>query len=210
MAEFWEDKFSSDGAMWQFEPSDSALLAATFFSEQKAKNVLIPGFGYGRNANPFLDNGINLTGIEISKSAINIAKENGVNCAIHHGSVTEMPFDNKIYDGIFCYALIHLLNKYERKRFLQDCFAQLKPGGHMIFNVVSSEASMFETGRNLSKNRFKIANGVNVFFYQAESIEKEFSSFGLLNFRKIEEPIKFMKDAEPLKCYYITCRKGDF
>ncbi|WP_406600937.1 class I SAM-dependent methyltransferase [Mangrovimonas aestuarii] len=33
---------------------------------------------------------------------------------VYCGSVVDMPFDDKPYDGIFCYALIHLLNENER------------------------------------------------------------------------------------------------
>ena len=91
-------------------------------------------------------------------------RTNGLDIKIHQGSLIEMPFDTKTYDGIFCYALIHLLNKNERKKFLEDCFRQLKPNGYMIFTVVSKKASMFGSGKYLSKDRFKIMNGLNVFF----------------------------------------------
>lgn len=67
----------------------------------RLNRILIPGFGYGRNAKLFIENGFDVTGIEISQSAIDLAKTNGLNCMIHHGSVTSMPFDDKIYDGIF-------------------------------------------------------------------------------------------------------------
>ncbi|EJW15846.1 hypothetical protein PAV_7c02230 [Paenibacillus alvei DSM 29] len=115
MTEFWEASFIEKQMMWGLEPSNSAILAKNFFLEKKVKDILIPGFGYGRNAKIFSDNGIQVTGIEISKTAIDLARNNGVTANIYHGSVTNMPFDNKRYDGIFCYALIHLLNSHERK-----------------------------------------------------------------------------------------------
>jgi 2-polyprenyl-3-methyl-5-hydroxy-6-metoxy-1,4-benzoquinol methylase len=93
-----------------FEPTDSATLTKDFFLEKNIKDILIPGIGYGRNAKVFIDNGINVTGIEISKTAIELARQNGLNIPIFHGSVTDMPFDNKLYDGIFSFALLHLLN----------------------------------------------------------------------------------------------------
>jgi SAM-dependent methyltransferase len=37
--------------------------------------ILIAGFGYGRNAKVFTDNGIKVTGIEISETAIDLAKK---------------------------------------------------------------------------------------------------------------------------------------
>ena len=113
MTEFWESSFIEKQTMWGFEPSESAILTKDFFLKKKIKDILIPGFGYGRNAKVFIDHGINVTGIEISETAINLAKQNGINTRIYHGSVTDMPFDNKLYDGIFCYALIHLLNNFK-------------------------------------------------------------------------------------------------
>lgn len=130
MAEFWESSFIENQSMWGFEPSDSAIITKDFFLEKKVKDLLIAGVGYGRNAKVFTDNEISVTVIGISKTAIELAKQNNVNIDIFHGSVTAMPFDQKLYDGIFCYALIHLLNHNERVKFIKDCYNQLKPNGY--------------------------------------------------------------------------------
>lgn len=104
--------------MWGFEPTDSAIVTKDFFLEKSVRYILVPGIGYGRNAKVFIDNGINVTGIEISKTTIDLARKNGIDSSIFQGSVTDKPFDNKLYDGIFCYALIHLLNDREREKFI--------------------------------------------------------------------------------------------
>jgi len=197
MIEFWESKFKNEGAMWKFEPSDSL----------KFKSIFIPGIGYGRNARIFIENGFKVTGIEISKSAIDLAKKNGINCRIHHGSVTSMPFDNQQYDSVFCYALIHLLNKPERKAFLRSCFNQLRPEGLMMFTVATKETGMYGDGKYLSRNRFEVAKGLRVYFYDSESILREFTNFGLIDYREIEEPIKFMDGQNPIKLALVTCKK---
>jgi len=102
--------------MWGAEPSDSAIQAKGFFIANNVRDILLPGFGYGRNAKIFHDNGIHVTGIEISKTAIDLAKAQGADqMTVYHGSVLDMPFDNKLYDGIFCFALIHLLNSRSEK-----------------------------------------------------------------------------------------------
>ena len=207
MSEYWESRFRSDGAMWKFEPSDSALIALEIFKSNNINNILIPGVGYGRNAKVFYNNGFKITGIEISKSAIDLAKVNGLDFKIHHGSVTSMPFDTIKFEGIFCYALLHLLNKNERKIFLKQCFNQLKKEGLMIFVVVSKQANMYGKGKQLSNNRFKIANGLEVYFYDAHSVEFEFSDFGLIEYRDIDEPIKHMVAEEALKCMFVICKK---
>ena len=121
MKEFWDEAFKNKQEMWGFEPAISTVITKNFFVEHNVKNVLIPGIGYGRNAQIFTDNGMAVTGIEISRTAIDLAHKHFKNgLTIHHGSVTDMPFDNKLYDGIFCYGLIYLLNKNERKTFIKN------------------------------------------------------------------------------------------
>jgi SAM-dependent methyltransferase len=207
MSDYWESRFSAEGAMWQFEPSDSALLALDIFKSNKFNKILIPGIGYGRNARIFCDNGFDVTGIEISESAIKLAKANGLGIQIHHGSVTSMPYGKNLYDGIFCYALIHLLDKSERWIFLKSCFNQLKEGGLMIFTVASVEMSLYGNGKYLSKDRYEISKGLEVYFYDNESVKKEFSDFGMVECTDIEEPVKFMEGAEPVKMKFVVCRK---
>lgn len=208
MTEFWESSFIEKQTMWGFEPSDSAILAKDFFLEKKIKDILIPGIGYGRNAKIFLENEINVTGIEISKTAIDLARENGLDdLNIYHGSVTDMPFDSKLYYGIFCYALIHLLNKNERKKFIEDCYNQLKPNGYMIFTTISKKAPMFGKGKQLSKDRFERIKGVKMFFYDTDSIKQEFGKFGLVEISEINELDKNMENKPALNFLMIKCKK---
>lgn len=207
MIEYWESKFKTEGPMWNFLPSDSAIQSIELFKSNNLKFILIPGFGYGRNGKLFIENGFDVTGIEISKSAIDIAKAHNINCIIHLGSVKDMPFDDKVFDGIYCYALIHLLNKKERRLFLNSCYRQLKIGGLMVFVVASTNTSMFGIGKKISNNRFRIQTGLDVFFYDSDSIIKEFAPYGLIECKEIQEPIKFMTNQPPIKLMSITCKK---
>ncbi|MEO8960506.1 MAG: class I SAM-dependent methyltransferase [Ginsengibacter sp.] len=199
MTEFWEDNFMENQAMWGFEPSYSAILTKDLFVEKKIKNVLIPGIGYGRNSRIFRDNGMAVTGIEISKTAIEIAGNYfGTDMTIHHGSVVDMPFDNNQYDGIFCYALIHLLDSSEREKLIRDCYHQLTDNGYMVFSVISKEAPIYGRGKFISKDRYEIFEGIKMYFYDRESIKAEFDQVGLFEIMEIS-------DVQPF--YLIKCRK---
>jgi SAM-dependent methyltransferase len=207
MIDYWESRFKTEGAMWGFEPAESASLAIDIFKLNGIKSILIPGIGYGRNAGLFIRSGFEVTGIEISESAIQIARGNGLNCKIHHGPVTSMPFGSSSYDGIFCYALIHLLNRTERKKFLEECYKQLNLNGLMIFVFAPKQNQMYGTGKLLSKDRYQVSKGLKVFYYNDDSITKEFSSYGLVDDRFIEEPVRFMEGQDPIKLRLIICRK---
>ena len=198
--EFWEAAFSEKHEMWGFEPSKSAVLAKDLFVRESVKSILIPGIGYGRNAQIFINNGIAVTGIEISKTAIEMAEKHyGANMTIYHGSVTDMPFDNNKYDGIFCYALIHLLDSSERAKLIHDCYNQLAENGCMVFTVISKEAHTYGQGTLVSKDRYEMFGGVKMFFYDVASIHAEFDSAGLFEIMEITENYSF---------FLIKCRKG--
>ena len=79
----------------------------------------------------------------------------------------------------------------------------------MIFIITPKMADLFGRGRYLSKDRFEIEPGLKVFFYDSDSIVREFSPFGLVEFREIEEPVKFMIGVDPLRFYFVVCRKGE-
>ncbi|MCC6287377.1 MAG: class I SAM-dependent methyltransferase [Chitinophagaceae bacterium] len=199
MTEFWEEAFKDKQEMWGLEPAKAAVLTKDFFIANGLKNILVPGIGYGRNAQIFRDSGITVTGIEISKTAIDIAKKHfGDNLTIYHGSVTEMPFDNKLYDGIFCYALIHLLDENERIKLITDCYKQLAENGYMVFTTVTKKAHTYEQGTCISKDRFEMFGGVKIFFYDKETIQKEFCKAGLLEVSEIDEHFPF---------YLIKCKR---
>ena len=199
MTEFWEKTFIQNRELWGFEPAVSAVLTKGYFIDISIKDILIPGIGYGRNAQVFRDHGISVTGIEISKTAIGMAQEHyGPGMTIHHGSVTNMPFDNKQYDGIFCYALVHLLDSSERAKFILDCYKQLAENGSMVFAVVTKKAPMYGHGKSVSKDRFEIVDGVKMFFYDRESVHAEFDKVGLFEISEVDDIYPF---------FLIKCRK---
>jgi len=197
--EFWEKSFIEKKEMWGFKPSHSAELTKDFLVGKSVKNMLIPGMGYGRNAQIFRDNGITVTGIEISKTAIEMARKRyGTNMTIYHGSVVDMPFDNCQYDGIFCHALIHLLDKSEREKLISDCYSQLSEKGYMIFTAISKEAETYGKGKFVSKDRYELFEGVKMFFYDSASIHEEFGKTGLFEITEVRENYPF---------YLIKCKK---
>lgn len=208
MAEFWESSFRDKQAMWGFEPTDSAVETVELFQQLGLKKILIPGFGYGRNAKVFTDRGFDVTGIEISETAIELARKHyGDQLQVHHGSINDMPFDDQLYDGVFCYALIHLLDQKDRVKLINDCYQQLKPNGYMVFVALSKNTATYGEGVPISPDQFESKHGVKLFYYGTESINEEFKSYGLLEAKEIDEPAKNMAKKPSQKFWQITCGK---
>lgn len=199
MAEFWETAFNDKQEMWGMKPAKSAVLTKDFFVENSVKSILIPGVGYGRNAQPFMENGIKVSGIEISKTAIELARKHyGNEMTIFHGSVTKMPFEDNKYDGIFCYALIHLLDSEQRKKLIQDCYNQLTKNGFMVFTAITKKAPQYGKGKLISKDRYEFHKGAKIFYYDNQSVKIEFEKYGLFEITEVDEQQTM---------YLIKCKK---
>ena len=210
MTEFWESSFRDKQEMWGWEPADSSIRTLQLFKKYGLNSILIPGFGYGRNAKIFADNGFKVTGIEISETAIDLAKKHfGESIKVYHGSVSSMPFDHELYDGIFSYGLIHLLNEKERKKLIEDCYNQLTSNGYMVFVSISKMDFRYGQGTVITKDTFETWPGVTLFFYDSDSIKTEFGNYGLTDAEVINEPIMDSGDKPSQRFWYIICKKTD-
>lgn len=205
--EFWESSFQTKRAMWGFAPADSALATVELFQGKGLRKVLIPGFGYGRNAQVFADHGFAVTGIEISATAIALARQHyGDGIPIYHGRVQDMPYDQELYDGIFCHALIHLLDAAGRAKLIRDCHNQLSPGGYMAFVAISTTTATYGEGVALGKDWFETKHGVRLFYYDLESVNREFGAYGLIAAKEVDEPAHNLGDRPSQKFWHILCQ----
>lgn len=204
MSEFWELTFSNNDKMWGESPTDNAGNVLDSLQRKKIKSVLIPGFGYGRNAKVFYENGINVSGIEISKTAIKRARKYfKSDVTIHHGSVADMPFDKDEFDAIYCYSLIHLLGKAERNKLIKDCYSQLSFNGIMIFVALSANDKRFGIGEKVGQNTFHSPQGLNLYFYDEKSVKEEFENYNIIDLKEINEP----EENPSEKHWMIVCEK---
>jgi len=202
---FWEGAFRGNQLMWGLAPAVSAWSACETFVRSGAKSVLIPGIGYGRNAKPFLERGMSVAGIEISETAIELAHSRlGLEVPIVHGSVADMPFDDQEYDGVFCHGLIYLLDASGRQKLIRDCFRHLAPGGHMIFTVISKKAPMYGQGARLGEDLYERLPGLPMYFYDADSLTRDFGPYGLIEISEIDEPAG---PATTLPFLKVVCRR---
>jgi shikimate kinase len=66
---------------------------------------------------------------------------------------------------------------------------------------------LYGKGRYLSRDRYEIAKGLKVYFYDTDSILQEFEDFEIIECKDLEEPVKFMDGEEPVKQKIVICKK---
>lgn len=185
--EYWERRFIKGGKIWGDRPSNTAFYALDLFKRHNLNKILVPGAGYGRNAKLFTDANLDVVGIEVSKSAINIAKKFDPKTRFFHGSVLDMPFKDEKYDGIYCFNVLHLFLKNARILFLSKCYNQLKIGGFAFFVVFSDKERSFGKGKQVEKNTFESKPGRPVHYFSESDLRKHFRKFSVIETGTIED-----------------------
>lgn len=185
---FWEERYCEEGRIWGNTPSRTTEYAIGLFKNANVRTILIPGSGYGRNAEAFARAGFGVTGIEISDTAVSLARQGCSSVRYHHGSVLEMPFDDSMYDSIYCFNVLHLFRWKDRALFLRRCREQLRVGGVMFFVVFSDKEQSFGTGRKVEENTFESKPGREVHYYSEKDLVSEFRDLEILETGIIEDP----------------------
>jgi SAM-dependent methyltransferase len=188
MSTFWEERFREEGKIWGNTPSRSVGPAIDLFREAGVHSVLVPGSGYGRNAEALARAGFEVTGIELSATAVALAHHSSPDIRYHQGSVLDMPFDDSVYDGIYCFNVLHLFRKKERMAFLQRCRDQLREGGLLFFVVFSDREPSYGTGRLVEENTFESKPGREVHYYSEDDLRSEFRDLEILETGIMEDP----------------------
>lgn len=136
VAKFWSTRYRNEGFIWGQEPSPCAIEAAQHFRRGAAQRLLVLGCGYGRDAAHFAQQGFDVTAVEFSAAALELARswtssEHGIP-PINYllDNIAELGQPNSSFDAVFSHRTLHLLLSKER---LTKAFAHirrvLKPGG---------------------------------------------------------------------------------
>ena len=187
MREYWDGRFRNEGRVWGDVQSRTAVHAETIFRKHGVKRLLVPGAGYGRNAEYFAALGYEVTGIEISEEALRLVRKD---TAVKYcpGSVLDMPLDARKYDAVYCYNVLHLFRRDDRSLFLRKCFEVLEDGGIAFFVVFSEKEAQFGRGNMVEENTFESKPGRPVHFFTEDDLVESFRGFELLDTGLMEDP----------------------
>jgi SAM-dependent methyltransferase len=185
---YWEERFSKEGKIWGESPSKSAYEAIKYFHKYDINSVLVPGSGYGRNTKLFSSAGFKVTGVEISKTAFNLAKQFDYQSQFYNGTVLNMSFVPGQYDAIYCFNVLHLFHQHEREQLIQECASKLKQYGIAYFIVFSNEETSFGQGKETEPDTFESKPGRPAHYFTEDDLRKHFHDFEIIKIGTIHDP----------------------
>lgn len=115
------------------------LLQSDAFPKNSNAKVLELGSGAGDSLLPLAEKGYQVTGIEISPTAVSWAREKfdvkGLNGNFVEGNIAKpLPFFNEYFDAILDAACLHCIIGFDRDKVLNEVRRVLKPGGFLLIS----------------------------------------------------------------------------
>ena len=107
------------------------------FDGYRGKKVLDVGCGAGTDLARFARGGANATGVDISGSAIALAKANfeqqGLAADLREADGEHLPFEDESFDLVYAHGVVQYTSN--DRALVAECRRVLKPGGTAVFQV---------------------------------------------------------------------------
>lgn len=183
MKTYWEERFGKEGMIWGESPSSTVARAVDLFESHDVTDVMVPGAGYGRNTRAFAAAGYRVTGVEISESAVHLAREFDTDTQFYTESFLEMELSQSTFDGIYCFNVLHLFRRPERILIVTKCNALLKKNGVAFFTVFAETDSSYGKGEEVEWNTFESKPGRPAHYFTESDLREHFEDFETIEVR---------------------------
>jgi SAM-dependent methyltransferase len=170
--EQWEGAFQIIEDMFGKEESWAAQKALAVFQAEGHRKVLELGAGQGRDSLFFAKNGLSVTALDYSETAIKtiIAKASGMGLsslinAVCHDIRQPFPYPDNYFDACYSHMLYCMaLTKTELEFLSQEVLRVLKPNGLNIYTVRNQKDKHYRLGVHLGEDIYQVGDyGVHFF-----------------------------------------------
>ena len=113
------------------------LLRLVDFDGYRGKRVLEVGCGAGTDLVRFAKGGAQVTGVDLSSSAIALARQNfsqqGLDADLREADGERLPFPDASFDLVYAHGVVQYTP--DDRALVRECHRVLKPGGQAVFQV---------------------------------------------------------------------------
>lgn len=219
-ADIWEKEYRNPKLITN---SDEPQLDFKHFIKWLRKNqhvdleglrVLDLGSGTGKNSLFLAERGSEVVGIELSKTAVRIAKERaeerGIQAHFQTGDIgTTIPYEDASFDLILDVVSSNSLNEAERRVYVKEMLRVLKPGGNVFVKALCKDGdknalNLIEKFPGNEKDTYVMpGTGITERVWSKDDIAELYKKFELLSLERKSSYTMF--EGKPFKRQFWLC-----
>jgi len=172
--------------MYGFDPSESAVAAATRFGEVGALQMIELGSGQGRDTFHFVRRGFDVTAVDYTEAGIDAIGERAselgavIRC-VRHDVRTPLPFPDCSFDACYSHMLFCMALSTEELAVLAGEIRRiLRPGGVVAYTARTIADAHYGVGPHQGDDMYE-NGGFVVHFFGPELIERLSSGFEIID-----------------------------
>ena len=205
--EYYRNQFAKNRVGGMQPPS---LFARAMLENYMEKgNALVElGCGNGRDSLYFAENGMNVTGIDVSEVAIRELQQRNTNHCIFicEDFVSAEAIYQIQYDYCYSRFTLHAINEEQEAQILDKAYKMLKLNGYLFIEARSIRDEKFGKGLEVEKNAY-IHDGHYRRFIDPEELKNKLENLGF-TIVEMEESDKFApSDSERTVCVRVIAQK---
>jgi SAM-dependent methyltransferase len=209
--EHWESIYTNSPERFGHSPSRIGKMALRLFLEEGVKTMLELGCDQGRDTLCFLDQGMEVIGLDYSPTCLEQLRRSATSQELDHLVHLQecdlrdgIPLPDGSVDAVFSHMFFTMhLREGELDFLFREVLRVLRPGGINLYSVRTVEDPHFGAGSHVEEDMWE-NNGFVVHFFSREKVERLSQGYKILSLDEFEE------GGLPKHLYQVVLRKpGD-
>ncbi|MFA6036264.1 MAG: class I SAM-dependent methyltransferase [Candidatus Micrarchaeia archaeon] len=212
--EYWNSRYQAQGRIYGQAPSELAKWAVHTGVLAPGQRLLETGCGTGRNSIYFAKRGLDVTGLDFSPVALELAKSDasaaGVSVSWLSGDMTNLRglLRPGTFNAAFSNFCLHLFSCEERTSAVQEIHRLLAGKGVLVASLLSTSDADYGRGTAIAYNTFELEQGKPHHFFTKEEVENLFMAFDIGHLEEAREMEVIVSATRETKFWRLVARKG--
>lgn len=176
------------------EPANAfAKHAYAFMKSRKPKYLLEVGCGDGQDAIYFANKGLEVTAVDLSRTAIVLLQSQNKQIKSYVRDVRTMQMPKNSFDVIYAHLSLHYFDDKTTTKVFERLLEMLKPGGLIFIKCKSTDDTLYGKGVRVGKDMYR-KDHVRHFFTK-EYMREKLLPFHVINIKKSSSVYRGHKSA---------------
>ncbi|MFX0066661.1 MAG: class I SAM-dependent methyltransferase [Candidatus Hermodarchaeota archaeon] len=164
-------------------------------TKKETKRIIDLGCGNGNHVVFFAEQGFDVSGIDISEEAIEIARAwlnmRDLKADLQAGDIENIPCPDQSFDVVISHAVLDHIPFEKAKKVMEEIKRILVPGGYVCISLRSIEDCEFGRGKEVEYHTFVLEEGyekgVIQHYFDFQEIKELFTDFKIFDLELHEE-----------------------